>query len=183
MGSRKEYKLALLRGAIDRGRLGWKVVPDKRVTEFWHDYWRLAEGIAPQLAMPVPKSEIPANSHFVRFRPATLSAGVSLWHGYGYVDLQFSDMGDKLAEMERLCRAHLLPSMRIERAAKSAVIRVRVDPVDMTTADFASCEGAVRRGIETALALLKWYSNVQSATNASMQPNTDGQATPTGGSA
>lgn len=109
--------------------------------------------------MPVPKGEIPADSHFVRFRPAILAPNVSLWHkvAYGHVDLQFAGMGDKLSDMEQLYRQSLLPSMRIERAAKSAVIRVRVDPVDMTTAAFPTCEASIRKGIETAAILLDWY--------------------------
>src|SRR5687767_5985867 len=70
--------------------------------------------IAPQLAMPMPKSEIPADSHFIRFRPALLPDHMSLWHkvGYGHVGLQFSGMGENLAEMEKLYRSSLMPSMR-----------------------------------------------------------------------
>lgn len=167
LGARKEYKLALLRGAIDRGRVGWKLVSHRNVSEFWQAYWRLCEQIATQLAMPVPKSEIPADSHFIRFRPAVLPPNVSLWHkvGHGHVDLQFSGMGDKLAEMERLYRPLLLPSMRIEKAGKSAVIRLRVEPVDMTTTAFATCETSMRKGIENAVLLLHWYSTLQPPAN------------------
>jgi len=180
---RTEYKLALLRGAINRGRLGWKLVPHPSVSQFWQAYWQLAEKIAPQLSMPVPRKEIPADSHFIRFRPATLPPKVSLWHkvGYGHVDLQFSEMGDRLAEMERLYRAALLPSMRIEKAAKSAVIRVRVDPVDMTRATFADCEASIRKGIETATLLLDWYGKIKQPANATAQPNNGVQARPQAG--
>lgn len=163
LGARKDYKLAILRGAIERGRLGWKLVPHRGVSDFWRAYWQLSEQIAPQLSMPVPKGEIPADSHFIRFRSALLPASVSLWHkvAYGHVDLQFAGMGDRLAEMERFYRSSLLPSMRIEKAAKSAVIRVRVEPIDMTTAAFSRSETSVRQGIEAAVLLLEWYSKVQ----------------------
>jgi hypothetical protein len=163
LGTRREYKRALLATAIDRGRMGWKLVPHPAVGEFWHAYWLLSEQIAPQLAMPVPKREIPADSHFIRFKPALLPANVSLWHkvGFGHVDLQFSGMGEKLAQMEQLYRSSLLPSMRIEKAAKSAVVRIRVDPVDMTVTPFPTCEASIRKGIESAVLLLDWYSKVQ----------------------
>lgn len=172
IGARKDYKLAILRGAIDRGRLGWKLVPHRGVSDFWRAYWKLCEQIAPQLSMPVPKVEIPADSHFIGFRPAILSAGVSLWHkvAYGHVDLQFAGMGDKLAEMEQLYRSSLQPSMRIEKAAKSAVIRVRVEPIDMTVTAFSSAETSIRQGIQAAMLLLDWYSKVQQP-SSKVQPN------------
>ena len=162
VGDRKQFKLAMLQAAIERGRLGWKPTPNSAVREFWQAYWKLCERLAPQLAMPVPKSEIPAQSHFILFRPAVLPANVSLWHkvAYGHVDLQFVGMGERLAEMEQLYRPSLLPSMRIEKAAKSAVIRVRVEPVDMTTAPFSSAENSMRKGIEAAVLLAEWYSKL-----------------------
>ena len=162
LGSRKDYKIALLSKAIERGRIGWKLVPHENVSQFWHSYWELAEKIAPQLAMPVPKSDIPAESHFIKFRPSLLPSNVSLWHkvGYGHVDLQFAEMGDKLVEMEERYRNVLLPTMRIEKAAKSAVIRMRIRPTEMTTEVFSNCEPLMQKGIEAAALLLDWFCKV-----------------------
>ncbi|MFA7158996.1 MAG: PD-(D/E)XK nuclease family protein [Kiritimatiellia bacterium] len=173
LGTRRDYKLALIRGAIERGRLGWKLVPNENVGKFWQKYWQMAEQFAPQLAMPVPKKKIPADSHFIRFRPAGLPASVSLWHkvGYGNVDLQFSGMGDKLAEMERRYRAFLIPPMRIEQAAKSAVIRIRVPPVNMTSAIFSDCKDTMRKGLETAVTLLEWYDRLGAETRRNVKAN------------
>lgn len=163
IGARKDYKVAILQGAIKRGRLGWKLIPHRNVCLFWQEYWKICEKIAPQLSMPVPKNEIPADSSFIRFNPSSLPAGVSLWHkvAHGHVDLQFANMGDKLIEMERLYRPLLLPPMRIEKAAKSSVIRIRVKQVDMTTAAFSSAEMSIRQGIHAASLLLDWFSRIQ----------------------
>ena len=157
-GARKTYKLAILRGAIERGRFGWKLIPHPGVSNFWRAYWDLCEQLAPQLLMPIPKAEIPADSHFIVFKPAGLPADVSLLHkvAFGHVDLQFSGMGDKLTEMERLYRSSLEPSMRIEKAVKSAVIRIRVEPLYMTT-PFADAEPSIRKAIQAAEQLLGWY--------------------------
>lgn len=156
---RTDYKLALLCVAIERGRAGWQLVPHPNVGLFWQMYWQLANKIAPQLSMPPPKKEIPVGSHFIVFRPAALPRNIKLKHkvGYGNVDLEFREMGGRLAEVDRLYRAALPSDTQIEKAAKSAVIRARVDPVDMTRADFASSEPAIRKGIETAARLLDWY--------------------------
>lgn len=158
--SRKAYKVELLRGAIDRGRQGWKLIPDPIVTEFWQSYRSLADQIAPELAMPIPKKEIPARSSFIRFRPAALPSTVSLLHkfAHGYVDLQFTGMGSKLLQLEDRYRAYMLPSMRIEKAAESAVIRILVDPIIITAnAAFSDYEASVREALEAALTLYRWY--------------------------
>lgn len=54
LGSRARYKGALLTAAISRGGIGWKLVPDERVSTFWEEYWRLASALAPELRMPRP---------------------------------------------------------------------------------------------------------------------------------
>lgn len=162
-GPRTDYKLMLLRTAIDRGRSGWQLVPHPRVGEFWRSYWQLAERIARHLSMPVPKRDIPAQSHFIVFRPVSLPPGVKLIHkvAYGHVDLEFSNMGERLGELGRLYGAILPPGTRIEKAAKSAVIRARIDPLDMTQADFSANEAVVRKGIETAALLLDWFTKTR----------------------
>lgn len=171
-GPRTDYKLTVLRAAIDRGRSGWQLIPHPNVGEFWRSYWQLAERIARKLAMPVPKREIPAGSHFIVFRPAHLPASVKLKHkvAYGHVDLEFRDMGARLAELERLYGAALPPGARIERAANSAVVRLLVDPIDMTKADFSASEAVIRKGIEAAALLLDWYTKMH-PDSAAVQPN------------
>lgn len=47
----------------------------------------------------------------------------------------------------------------------------RVDPIDMTKADFKANEGLVRKGIETAASLLDWYAKMHPSANAAVQPN------------
>ena len=129
---------------------------------FWKAYWEFAERIAPRLAMPYPKAGIPRTSHFIRFLPATLPSSVTLFHkvGHGHVDLQFVGMGQGLAKMERLYLKSLIPPMRIERAEKSAVIRIRVEPVDMSCTSFAHCKAKMGRGLRAAVSLLNWYERI-----------------------
>ncbi len=166
--ARTAYKLTLLHAAIDRGRSGWQLIPHANVGRFWRSYWQLSERIARQLSMPVPKSEIPAGSHFIGFRPPALPGNVKLKHkvAYGHVDLEFSNMGSRLVELERLYGAVLPQGARIEKAAKSAVVRIRVDPVDMTKADFALNEAVIRKGIESAVLLFEWFVAQQAKDSA-----------------
>src|SRR3989442_15516714 len=110
--------------------------------------------------MPRPKEVIPAGSHFLWFHPASLPSTISLGHKvlYGHVDLQFKGMRNHLPELEHLYRGSLLSSMRIEKAGQSAVIRICVDPIDMTCTQFEACAATVRNGIEAAVMLLDWYA-------------------------
>jgi hypothetical protein len=173
---RTHYKRALLRVAITRGRSGWQPVPHPRVSQFWRSYWELATAIAPQLSMPVPKPEYPAGSHFIFFRPAALPAQIKLRHkvGYGHVDLEFRGMGHRLADMDRLYGKALPPNTHMEKAAKSVVIRARVEPVDMVHDDFATSEPMMRKGIEAAAQLLEWYLTVYQPSMATVPSTQEG---------
>jgi hypothetical protein len=158
-GPRTDYKIVLLKAAIERGKAGWRLIPHEGMQRFWQSYWELCNSIAPQLSMPLPKREIPAGSHFIVFRPPALPDSVKLKHkaGYGHVDLELRGMGHRLAEVDRLYGAALPVGTQIERAFKSAVIRARVPVVDMAREDFAASEPRIRAAIETAARLLDWY--------------------------
>jgi hypothetical protein len=157
LGARSPYKRALLTGAISRGGAGWQLVPDVATTMFWEGYWQLTRSLAPQLRMPRPTSK-PAGSSFVRFDPEGLPAHVGLFHKirHGNVDLQFAAMGDRVLDLENRYGDRLGPDMRVEQAAKSAVIRVRARPIDMAL-PFETSESAVREGLSKAVSLLAWY--------------------------
>ena len=76
---RKYYIIAFLKTAIEKGCMGWRLVPDQAVTEFWRQYWELAFSLAPQLQMPRP-SDKPSGSTFVYFRPHDLPQNTQLVH-------------------------------------------------------------------------------------------------------
>jgi hypothetical protein len=160
LGDRGSYKQALIRGAIDRSQAGWRLVPHEAVTEFWRSYWEPANALAPELRMPKPSAK-PKTSGFVTFRPTVLPRGVSLIHKmpYGNVDIQFAGKGKHLPEMHALYGHQLEAGMQLERAAKSAVVRVCVEPVDMA-APFPASEHTVRSSLHVALNLLRLYKNV-----------------------
>jgi hypothetical protein len=165
LGPRRDYKLALLETAIERGQTGWTLVPDERVTAFWHDYYAAARISAPELAMPVPNAQIPSTSSFIRFNPSELPKGVSLIHKvvHGNVDLQFSGMAEQLDEVHRRYGDYLTPVMTIMDAGKSAVIRVAVPPINMTTTPVAECREVVEEAIHTAQTLLVVYRSASAS--------------------
>ncbi|MCJ7588349.1 MAG: hypothetical protein MUQ00_10680 [Candidatus Aminicenantes bacterium] len=161
MGNRRLCKIAILDSALKYGTIGWKLVPNEKVTEFWRLYWELADFLAPELKMPKPRDR-PATSFFIYFKPVSLTKNVSLVHKvcYGNVDLQFSGMGNRIGELEQRFGNLLDNDMQIEPASKSAVIRIRVPEIDMM-ADFSNSKEAVRKALRTAVRLLDWYKRVE----------------------
>jgi hypothetical protein len=160
LGPRVRYKQALLAAAINRGGIGWQLVPDERVTTFWEGYWRLASALAPELRMSRPPAR-PVRSSFIRFSPTDLPKNIELIHKvrHGRVDLQLDGMGDQVFELEGTYGDRLRDDMRIDRAGKSAAIRIQVPEID-TSASLAESEPAVRRGLAAASELLAWYRAV-----------------------
>ncbi len=153
--ARRRYKLYLLRRAIDEANVPGP--PDAAATRFWREYWELSRTIAPELHMPEP-GEKPATSNFIRFDPAELGPEVELIHKvpYGHVDLQFGGAAAKLAMLRDDHRAHLDRDMRIERAHKSVVIRIRVKKTHVR-APFSEAEVAATEAFAAAQRLLEWY--------------------------
>jgi hypothetical protein len=162
MGNRRLCKIAILDSALEYGTLGWKLVPNKEVTGFWRLYWELADFLAPELRTPEPKDR-PAASSFIYFKPVSLTKKVRLKHKVcdGSVDLQFNGMGDRIGGLEQRFGNLLESDTRIERAAKSAVIRIRVPAIDMA-ADFSTVREDVRKAVGAAVRLLNWYKRVES---------------------
>ena len=139
------------------------------MTEFWQQYWELANSLAPQLRVPKPKAR-PATSSFIYFKPISLAGNVSLIHKvcYGNVDLQFYGMGKRTGELEQRFGNLLESDMQIEPAAKSAVVRIRVPEIDMMS-DFSNSKAAVRTAMLAAVKLLSWYKRVEKKYNLSQK--------------
>jgi len=161
LGSRSQCKISILDSALEYGTKGWKLVPNREVTEFWHLYWELADFLAPELRTPAPRDR-PATSSFIYFKPISLPKEVSLKHRVcdGSVDLQFNGMGSKIRELEKRFGGLLENDMQIEPASKSAVIRISVPKIDMT-AEFSTARGDVRKALGAAIRLLNWYKRAE----------------------
>jgi hypothetical protein len=158
--ARKQYIQALLDKALEKGCVGWRLVPDRTVTEFWRKYWEIADRVAPELQMPKPPDR-PSGSTFVYFKPHDLPSNIQLIHKWapGYLDLQFAGMGDRTALLQGQYKKRLGKGMAISRAARSGVIRIRVPEIGMTM-PFDAAEPLIRMALKSALRLLRWYRRV-----------------------
>lgn len=156
---RKRYKTALLAGAIEKSTAGYQMVADAAVSDFWRDYWRLSLEVAPDLRLERPDNK-PAGAGFVYFYRTGLPKAVVPVHKlpHGYFDLQFASMGSKLNEMHAAFDSRLETGMTIEKAAKSASVRLRV-PVLSTADPLDRQREAAIQGFEGGKKLVEWARN------------------------
>lgn len=157
LGERRNYKITLLRSAIDKGTLGYQPEEDAATTDFWRSYWGLALRYAPELEMTEPRSK-PSGSGFIHFRPPILPRGIDIVHkfNFGYVDLHLRDMGKRLNEVRAVLGSRLEIGMTLESATKSAAIRLGVPQLNASMT-MAQQEEAAIAGIEAAKRLLAWF--------------------------
>jgi len=159
MGDRAKYKETLLQSAISKGRSGYQQEPDPQVTQFWLDYWKIAQELAPEFNMERPGNK-PAGASFIYFYKNTvLPKNISLVHKLtdGYFDLQFKGMGDSLDKMHHKYAESLEEGMSIVKASKSASIRVSV-PVLSLADTVESQKEQIVAGILQGKKLLQWFT-------------------------
>lgn len=147
----------MLSAAIEKATYGWQLKEDEPATHFWIQYWQLARDIAPELELPEPTPK-PSGSSFILFRPSQLPAHVSLYHkvAYGNVDLQFAGMAGRIHELRSRYGEFIAKEMRIEKANKSAVIRIKVPPINMSDDPNANRD-IMAGGIHSAQMLYRWF--------------------------
>lgn len=158
LGARREYKIALLTSAIEKGTIGWQLIEDAPVTHFWQAYYALACDIAPELEMKEPTGK-PSGAGFIYFRPREhLPRGFEICHKFKkeHVDLHIKGMGGRLNEVDRALRAHFRHGMKTFSAGVSAAIRVEVPRLDPGR-PFSDQQSEARAGLEAAKVLLSWF--------------------------
>jgi hypothetical protein len=108
--------------------------------------------------MPKPDQK-PANAGFIRFNPLVFKKNVQLFHKFpfGHVDLQLAGYGNRLAAIKSRYGKYLEAGMTIEKAAKSGVVRINVERMDVES---RLPKNHAMEGIKAALRLLRIYERV-----------------------
>lgn len=164
---RQRYKLRLLQAAIEKGTVGYQMVPDDPITNFWHRYWQLSQEQASVLNMQKPGSK-PARSSRVPFKPVGLPKDVTLVHDLNNdnVALLFSNMGEKVNKLRELFKLEADNDMHFEKAYKSGCIRLKVPCVNAAH-DFDDQREKCIQGMNAAMRLLRLYEKVCPASSFS----------------
>ena len=162
LGVRRNYKVALLSSAIDKGTLNYQPLEDAPVTEFWQAYYEMAKELAPELEM-VPPVGKPSGAGFIYFRPREiLPPGFDICHKFkkSHVDLHIKGYGNRLNDVTKSLSLHFRGGMKPYSAGVSAAIRMEVPRLDPGR-PFSDQEAEARAGLEAAMELLNWFREKQ----------------------
>ena len=161
IGNRREYKTLLIKSAIEKGTHGYQIIKDDSVSLFWRDYWKLTISVAKEFNMEEPTLK-PSSASFIYFRDTFLPKDIDLVHKltHGYFDLQFKGMGDNLNIMRDKYGKYLTDDMRIEKANKSASIRIKVPKLSLADS-VESQKEKLMYCIKVGNLLLNWYKNLK----------------------
>ena len=156
LDQRSQFLGDTLRNGIEVHRRGYVAVPDEVRTKVWNAFWKNCMEETPLLHMVNPGHK-PAKAGFIEFRDAEGLAAPEVRRRarivYKYkrshceVDLQFSGMND--ADLSAALRGVLESDMRVEKAGKSASVRVDVPLVDFDRMPEGQ-EDSIREGLYAA---------------------------------
>ncbi|WP_404365615.1 hypothetical protein [Marinobacter sp.] len=157
LGNRRDYKVALLQAAIEKGTLGYQPEEDSAISSFWREYWLCSCEHAPELEMQEPGGK-PAGSTFVSFHPPEMPRGINLVHKLtrGYVDLQVHGAAVRLNSLRAQLQPVLAERMTVTRASKSGAVRLSVPRLD-TSRPVDSQTAEILAGLQAAQQLFRWY--------------------------
>ncbi|MEA4910816.1 hypothetical protein SDC9_21681 [bioreactor metagenome] len=131
-GSRNEYKMEILRLAIEQERRGYQIIKDEQVTAFWKEYYIYVKINIPELEMPDPKSK-PSSSSFVYFKSSWVPKNMKLIHKMekGNLDLELSGQADKYEEIIEKYKENIIEDIEIVVTGKSLVFRTNVPDLNL----------------------------------------------------
>lgn len=148
---RSKFKLVQLEQAIQHQKSGYKVIENKKVTEFWDKYIDYQKKEYPQLALYDSKGPKGARSMWPTYK--TVHKDVTIVHKTekGSVDLSFRGGYERIHLLVRFFEESIEEFNKmdtiIETAGKSAVLRKRVPIVDVFET-FEKQESAIKDAME-----------------------------------
>ena len=154
---RHHFKKYLLEKALEKATLGYQPIEDEKATQFWEDYWKLVNKVAPILNMPKPGKK-PSGSSFINFTPSELSSGYKLVNKvtFGVIDLQIAGLSKHTGDFRAEFNQNIDHSYEVVKAGKSVSIRKDVPRLDIQ-ASVLKQEDKIRPIIEEVLDLYTWY--------------------------
>ena len=150
---RSAYKASLVSTAIEKSTGGWVRVDDPETNEFWRAAYKIANDEFPELEMREPRYT--KGSSWICFRPKDMPATMRLelkCH-LGNADLTFYNTAFP-SFLEKL--PPLDAGMSPHQAGKSSVIRIKVEPFEVSAPDEAAL-AKVRGAFESSRRLINFY--------------------------
>jgi hypothetical protein len=159
--ARSRYKEMLLQAAIEKSGRGFSGFDDV-VSSFHRRYRELVCELEPHLKMNELKGN-PSGSTFIQFRATGLPKGLCIVHKVdrGFVDLEVGGWGGRVHELMLKVSPLIEEGATIEKASKSAAIRLHVPCLYVARSPDGQLED-MKHGIAAAGRMRQWcLQNVQ----------------------
>lgn len=159
---RSEYKIMLLKEAIDQNRRGYSPVIDINVTSFWDNYWKIASKYFPNLQMKEPGNK-PARADWPIFKPSVFNNRLSIIHklSKGVVDLQISGASEQIEELDnQLKNLSNYQEFEVVKTNKSASVRIKASIINKNES-FEEQKEKVLQGLNAANLLFEVGKKIQ----------------------
>ncbi|MBC6440815.1 MAG: PD-(D/E)XK nuclease family protein [Rhodospirillales bacterium] len=160
--ARSRFLAEVLKDGIEANRQGYTPVPNKLVTKIWDTIWKIAVSETPNLNMREP-GEKPGNATWIDFPDAEgfsaadrkgLKLSLILKAEHGQADLQFGEMCPE--KLKSILNELLEPGMSVEKAKKSASVRISVEKIDFGRTPEEQ-EKAIRKDLRQVERLRAFY--------------------------
>ena len=126
-GMHAVFKVAMIDSALAKKKAGYQVQPVPEVTAFWGKLRQFCRENYPQLAMMGEDSPKGASARWPEFRTALPNVKVIYKSQQGYVDLEFAQYGDRIADLLAVIGDKKAENMQILPTGKSASVRLAKD--------------------------------------------------------
>ena len=145
---RLNLKITLFKEALYKKKIGYQVIEDRRITNFWLNYYDYQELNFPKLQLPRQIGPRGSSAIWPTFN--TNFKNVKIYHksDKGFIDLTFSNYGNRVRELNDKLKSILGEDMIIVKTNKSAAVRIKVNPIDFNI-DFKLVEDDVKKALQT----------------------------------
>lgn len=153
---RAEFKIQQIQSAISKQKNGYNPVISEEATSFWNNYIKYQNEHFKSLEIIGNNALKPVNSTWIIFRTNIEKARIIHKTEMGFVDLEFSGLGNKINELRDylFCKLDEVKrdEVKINKTGKSAVIRLKVPLIDFKT-DFEEDQAKIEECLKVVVKL------------------------------
>lgn len=144
---KQNLKITLFQEALYKKKIGYQVIENKNITNFWLNYYDYQERNFPKFQLS--KQVGPRGSSAIWATFNTDYKEIKIYHksDKGFIDLTFADYGDKTRELRDKLINIIDDDMLVVKTNKSAAIRIKTNPIDFNC-NFEIVKDDVRKAFE-----------------------------------
>lgn len=157
---RSQFKAQQIAKAIDKQKKGYQVIENTNVTSFWQQYISVQKTCYHQLQLKYDSQIKGSKALWVTFHTDYKQIKIVHKSDKGFVDMEFSGLGEKTTELRKLFASQIEESKyKVVLTGKSAVLRKECSKIDFK-ADFESQKEIVIEALSAANELYITLDNI-----------------------